>query len=114
MEISWLSIKNNCMKEIIVGIVYRPPQGNVRDFVTSLSEMVHGIRLLVKNSELFLIGDFNVNYLDKRSEDMKLLNEVVTELSLSQLITQPTRYGRVLWYYGHMVLKNRKPQSKDI
>ena len=93
-EILWISIQKPHMKEIIVGIVYRPPQGNTKDFIDGITERVQTINTLYNAAEVFLLGDFNINYLNGRAVETKLLKEMEKETGLHQLITEPTRCAR--------------------
>ena len=70
-EILWISIKKPHMKEIIAGIVYRPPQGNTKDFIDGITERVQTINTLYNAAEMFLLGDFNINYLNGRAVETK-------------------------------------------
>ena len=93
-EIIWISIQKPHMKEIIAGIVYRPPQGNAKDFIDGITERVQTINTLYNAAEVFLLGDFNINYLNGRAVETKLLKDMEKETGLHQLITEPTRCAR--------------------
>ena len=86
VELLWISINNPNQRKIIMGIVYRPPKGDFRDFVTRIKEMVN-------NLEVFLIGDCNVDYSKHGTCNKKLIKEFETLTGLHQIIKQPTRYG---------------------
>ena len=73
-----------------MGSVYRPPAGNVEVFceslVTSLEEIGNNY-----NKDIFILGDFNINYLDKGSLDTKQLLQLESLTGLKQIISSPTR-----------------------
>ena len=78
---------------IIIGLIYRPPNTDVRSFNESLSETLNLIR--AENKILYLIGDFNINLLN--SENHSLTSEFLDILyanSLFPLINKPTRVQR--------------------
>ena len=79
-------------RKMVVGIIYRPPNGNFKEFVTRLNEMVTDT-ISVNNSEIFLIGDFNVDYSKQDTSNKKLIKEFKSLTGLHQIIRQPTRYG---------------------
>ena len=69
---------------------YRPPQGNIGKCCDTLTDSVNDITG-IRNSDIFLLGDFNVNYLDNRTADYKCLHRFEMLTSLKQYIQQPTR-----------------------
>ena len=42
--------------------VYRPPQGNVKNFTDTLENIYEEISTANGSSEIFILGDFNINY----------------------------------------------------
>ena len=52
------------------------------------------------------MGDFNVDYLDKRSKDYSELNTMMKSLGLKQIISSPTRHGRTKNSYLDLVFTN--------
>ena len=72
IEICWISLSIPLCRKFIIGIVYRPPQGNVKKFCDTLDEH---IGLIQENSpvssELFIMGDCNINYFLKNTHDMR-------------------------------------------
>lgn len=99
-----LSIYNDCIeslfieippcstiqKEVVVGVIYRPPNTNVNDFTTHITDLLSTVK---KESKLcYLLGDFNINLLNS---DTHILTseflEVLYSYSFTPLITKPTR-----------------------
>ena len=44
-----------------VGSIYRPPDGNMEQFIMELEAIIDNIPKLTK-AEIFLLGDFKINY----------------------------------------------------
>ena len=59
-EILWLSLYLPNQRKIIIGTVYRPPQGNVKDFINYLQNSLLEISA-DSNADIFLMGDFNID-----------------------------------------------------
>ena len=85
IEISLLNQKN-----IIIGVVYRPPKGNILDFISSLSDIINNP--ILNNKDCFIMGDFNINLL-KHVTDNASHNflELFLSASFLPLISKPTR-----------------------
>ena len=69
--------------------MYRPPQGDIDLFIDYLENVFDEIDL--DSIELFLMGDFNIDFLDKKDGKCKKLLELIKPLGLRQLIKEPTR-----------------------
>lgn len=65
--------------------LYRPPSANA-DFLTQFKRMLNHCD---KNKEIILIGDFNINWDDKKGR--KNLKVIMDKHNLEQQIEQPTR-----------------------
>ena len=81
MELIWFEIKMENSKNMSIGIIYRPPQGNTSVCCDSLINCVI----------VFLLGDFKINYFDKKSQDYKCLQRFEMLTNLKQYIQKPTR-----------------------
>ena len=90
MELKWIEINMENSKNIIIGIIYRPPQGNVNSCCETLVNNVNDITQ-EGNADVFLMGDFNINYFDKQSADYKCLHRFEMLTNLKQYIQKPTR-----------------------
>ena len=58
------------MRQMIIINLYRPPQGSVATFIEKLSESITNIKRHT-NSELYILGDFNIDILEKKSQNAK-------------------------------------------
>ena len=86
LEISYVNRKN-----VIVLNLYRPPQGKVEIFLEKLEQAINSIDI-VKNN-LFIIGDLNIDFLEKSDVNTKKINMIFTQHRLVKLIAIPTRFG---------------------
>ena len=78
----WIEIHMVNSKEIIIGNLYRPSQGDSNICCEYLTDIVSDI-VQGNNADLFLLGDFNVNQFDKMSVEYKELHkfEILTNLT---------------------------------
>ena len=94
IEILWISLSIPNCKKIIVGNVYRPPQGNVKKYCDILDTKIELIRNMQHSRyEIFIIGDFNINYKTSHNQDTKQLKWLEQKASLKQLIHETTRFS---------------------
>ena len=82
IEIQWIEIINDNCRNFIVANAYRPPDGNTGDFMEYLEDCLNFIDL--SKFDLFLMGDFNIDYLDKKSEITKKLKVILKQYGLDQ------------------------------
>ena len=75
-------------RNVIVGVVYRPPQGNVNLFINEMQTVLSNSIFLQKT--VFVMGDYNVNLLqyDENAYVCDFLNMFIS-FSLLPLITKP-------------------------
>ena len=95
IECSWLRLLNSNAKDIILCVVYRPPSGNVETFCNTLVKTMEEIGNNF-NNEIIIMGDFNINYLDKNDIHTKLLAQMELNTGLKQQIIDPTRGANVI------------------
>ena len=89
IEIQWLRITRNRAKDILLGNLYRPPNGKLGQAINALEI---GLTLLKRiNDEVVIIGDINVDYKNKKSPNYKQINFFEKANSLDQKITTATR-----------------------
>ena len=89
IESQWVSIKQPHRKQIVIGNIYRPPQGNIESFIDYLDIVFTEINL--DRIELFLMGDFNIDFMEKTNANCKKLMDLIKPLGLRQIIKNPTR-----------------------
>ena len=92
IECQWISISQKPNKTILLGNCYRPPQGDEVKCIDFLDNILSDIDLSM--IEVFLMGDLNVDILDKGNNSKKLLN-MTKQMGLRQLIMERTRYSPI-------------------
>ena len=90
IEMQWLSVSLPNVRQIIIVNIYRPPQGNYKDCCTAISDAFLRANLR-DNAEIYLVGDFNINFEDSKSLQYKELDFTTKALNLRQVIDSPTR-----------------------
>ena len=77
-------------KNIIVGVVYRPPNSNLRDFMNSLDSLLASISK--ENKICYVLGDWNLDLINHHCHDTtgELLETMYSRMFFP-LITRPTR-----------------------
>lgn len=88
LEQLWVRISVRS-KKIIIGILYRPPNSSIIDFIgafeNSLSEVT------VACDEVICCGDTNINFLDLNNRKTSLFMDCIDSFNLKQVINSPTR-----------------------
>lgn len=76
----------------IVGCVYRPPSGNIGDFLIMYSDLLSKIKLMFSSYKIYIYGDFNINIFNFNN-DKFVLDYIALMFSnnYSPLILRPTR-----------------------
>ena len=90
IETLFIEIVFDNRKNIVVGVIYRPPNSCRDDFLVTLENILSSPTL--KNKDCFLIGDFNINLFNYNSDPF--VNEFSGTLltsSFTPLISKPTR-----------------------
>ena len=90
LEALFLEIYVPGRKNIVIGVIYRPPQGNLIHFMNEMQSILENP--VLNGKSLFLMGDYNVNLLHCNENDHvdDFLNMLMS-FSLLPLITKPTR-----------------------
>ena len=76
VEVQWIEILNENCKNIVVANLYRPPDGDITDFISYLEHAMDNMDFF--KYEIFIQGDFNIDFLDRGSENTKK-NQVNSE-----------------------------------
>ena len=92
LEIQWTSLNVPNVKKIIIGNVYRPPQGNLKNFYIKFNKCLEKVCSGV-NQEVFIMGDFNIDITKQSSKNSKDLINLFNSFGLRQLIKETTRFG---------------------
>ena len=89
IELLTVSVKKPGRRHMSIVTVYRPPMGNLNEFIVKLEEYISKIK--VNNPEIWIMGDFNINMLDRGNKYVKRLNRFSVDYNLKQLIMTSTR-----------------------
>ena len=95
IECCWLKLINKEAKDILLCTVYRSPTGNVENFCNILTTTIEEIGNSM-NKEIIVMGDFNINYVDKKDANTKILMQMEMNTGLKQLISVPTRGRNII------------------
>jgi len=83
-------------------VIYRMPPSSRNKikqslFINEFTDLLE--RLSAENGKLIIVGDFNVNWLNKTNQERKQLNDILDSFGLIQHITEPTHQnGHLLDY----------------
>ena len=92
LESQWVSISQKPNKTILLGNLYRPPQGDAKKCIEIIENKLSDINL--QKTEVILMGDLNIDLMDSRNNIGKDLVNTMKQLGLRQLIKNPTRYSQ--------------------
>lgn len=76
-----------CTKPIIIINIYRPPSGIISEAIQEIQTAINNLDI---NTEVFVIGDFNIDY-NMNSASYKKLSTFETKKNLTQYIVSYTR-----------------------
>ena len=85
-----LEITNEKLKNIILNLTYRPPNGGVKEFEKHLNKILSTNDILKK--EVIMAGDFSMSLLDfeQKKKVQNFLN-IMFDHSMMPVINKPTR-----------------------
>ena len=90
VESLFLEIPLSGNKNILIGIIYRPPSSNPNLFLKYLSELMKNP--LFVNKQSFIMGDFNIDLLKHHDNSISHeFLEILLSASFLPLISKPTR-----------------------
>ena len=85
----FIEIINDKTKNIIVGIIYRPPNHNIDTFLDKFDECLHIVSQ--ENKEVYLMGDFNINLLKTDNNSTLQFISSLSAYTFHSHINNPTR-----------------------
>ena len=89
-EILWIRVKTKF--NFLLGVLYRPVYTDMMKIYKEESFLESNLRTACETAKnIILLGDFNINYLDKNDHLTEKLEDICTTNSLSQQILKPTR-----------------------
>ena len=106
IEVQWIHIHRPECKDVVICNVYRPPTG---ELVKAINYLDDCLKLLIVVSQIFfIIGDMNVDYLNKKSPCFKKLDFFVRSNGLTHCISTTTRVTEKTKSLIDLVLTNSK------
>lgn len=112
IEVQWVVISKAYTKNILIGNVYRPPDGKLVDAFRQLSNQLSKIPKLDKY-ETVILGDFNADNLNGEKTPAQLIKKFASEHEYHQMITQPTRYSKKNKTTIDLIFTNMKHCTKS-
>ena len=96
IEMLWITLNQPKMKKIIICNIYRPPYGNTASFCDILTNSINSLADMIdQNFELFIMGDFDINYRATEANGYKDIKWFEQRTGLRQLISEITRYSHL-------------------
>ena len=93
-ECIWIELTRPKCKRVLICCIYRPPETDISKFIDGLNNCMLLINL--DETEVILLGDFNVDYAKKQNNQMRRkLLDFTRSVNLSQLITESTRVTEI-------------------
>ena len=90
-----------------VGVVYRPPDSPEASCLEHLQEQLRAARC--HGRPVFLLGDVNWNVLDSTAPQIRRYHSMLNELSIAQLVNQPTHLHPVPTALDHVLTDQQDP-----
>ena len=106
MEAQWVYIHRPSCKNVIVCNMYRPPTGDLSKAIVYLDNSLKSFNL--SKTDIFLLGDMNVNYKNKKSPAYKKLQFFAKSNGLTQCIDTTTRVTEKTKSIIDLILTNSK------
>lgn len=88
VEYIWVELILNS-KNILLGVLYRPPRSNLESFFDYFEESLSNFYTTYDN--IICCGDFNINLLNINRNNAKQLEDIADIFNLTQYIQEPTR-----------------------
>lgn len=82
----WISFKLNNY-DFICGTLYRPPRNNI--LIADLEDCLAAV--FPKSDKIIVLGDININLINKTSTECKTFNGLLEQFNLKQIVNEPTR-----------------------
>ena len=106
LEAHWFHITMPNSRNIFICNTYRPPAGKVEPALYALNKSIMSKNL--QRNDIFILGDFNINYKNKNSPNFKKLAFSESSNSLKQVIHRATRVSHKNNSILDLILTNSK------
>ena len=104
LKAQWIEIERDRARNILICNIYRPPTGNVKAALTTLNNKLSQVRWSRK--DLFILGDFNIDYKNKTAPAYKKLLFFEKVNNLTQHIENATRVTKHSSTLLYLILSN--------
>ena len=94
VELQWLIVSRPYAKKILLGNIYRPPDGNAQAALDEIGVQMAQMQDIDKY-EVLLLGDFNTDTNAKKCVTTRQISQFEAEHALKQIIDKPTRYSKM-------------------
>ena len=85
----FIEVERQHSKNIIIGLVYRPPNRQFQYFYENLETSLN--KLSLENKDMYLMGDFNINISDTSNQYVIKFLDLLASHALFPSIDKPTR-----------------------
>ena len=88
-EALWVKLNMPSCRDVVVCNFYRTPNGKMDKVIPYLENCLSSINL--NKTDLFIVGDFNVDFSNKKTNEYKKISFFIKSNQLCQLINESTR-----------------------
>ena len=106
IEAQWIEVKREMARDILICNVYRPPTGNIKKAFESLNKALNAVD--GTKIDIFITGDFNIDYKKKSNPAYKQLSFFEKANNLNQIIQNDTRITNKSSTLIDLILTNAK------
>ena len=93
IEMQWIEVKIKNMKRILLINVYQPPSGIYKKICTKIYDSISNANIK-DNTDMFIMGDMNIDILDNNSPLKKELENTMRRLGLININKSYTRHSK--------------------
>lgn len=87
--IEYLFLEITKPRKFLVGMIYRPPNSSIDDFITTLTDII--ITTITYGIPVYIMGDLNINILNYSDNNSQLLVNLFHSYGFFSTINKPTR-----------------------
>ena len=93
IEMQWVEINIKNMRRILIVNTYRPPSGDYKNFCNIIRDSIVNSNIK-NNTDIFIMGDMNIDILDTKSIAKKELDLTMKKLCLKNINKEYTRQSQ--------------------
>ena len=94
LEAIWLLLDPPKQSRLLIGIVYRPPDGNSSAAIDHIDNSLFSFGDIEVTSEITILGDFNIDYKKSTSAECKYLKELERNHQLKAVHYRSNSYNK--------------------